>query len=72
MPIFEFRCKKCNNVFESLCFKSDGSDREPCPKCGDTDSEKLMSPFSSVASPTGFGSSAGASSSACSPRGGFS
>ncbi|MDZ7697037.1 MAG: zinc ribbon domain-containing protein [Deltaproteobacteria bacterium] len=72
MPIYEFRCKNCNHVFESLCFKNDGSDHETCPECGQTDSEKLMSAFSSFASPSGLRGLAGSASSACSPRGGFS
>ncbi|MFP3912299.1 MAG: FmdB family zinc ribbon protein [Desulfobacteraceae bacterium] len=70
MPIYEFKCKKCNRVFESLCFKSDGSDRGPCPQCGADDSEKQMSTFSSVNSGSGMGLDAGASS--CAPHGGFS
>lgn len=70
MPIYEFKCNKCNNVFESLCFKSDGSDRGPCPRCGEDDSEKLMSTFSSVHSGSGAGLDAGAA--ACASPGGFS
>ncbi|MGM0426162.1 MAG: FmdB family zinc ribbon protein [Thermodesulfobacteriota bacterium] len=70
MPIYEFRCKKCNNVFESLCFRSDGSDRGVCPQCGEEDSEKLMSTFSSATSGSGPGLDTGAS--ACASPGGFS
>jgi putative FmdB family regulatory protein len=41
MPIYEYVCKQCGNEFEELVF----NDEEPvtCPKCGATDTEKLMS-----------------------------
>ena len=43
MPTFDFRCKKCENVFEaSLPF---GSKQKPaCPACGSKANEKLMTP----------------------------
>ena len=36
MPIFEFRCKKCNHKFEELVFSS-GTDltKVTCPQCGE-------------------------------------
>jgi len=50
MPIYEFKCKKCGNTFESLCFRSTGEDKGPCPSCGSEESEKLLSTFSSITS----------------------
>ena len=29
MPIYEFKCKKCGNIFESLCFRNTGKIRAP-------------------------------------------
>jgi putative FmdB family regulatory protein len=68
MPIFEFRCRKCEGTFELLCFSREGCDAE-CPSCGGKDLEKLLSSFCSH--PTGSGKSADAGSS-CAPKGGFS
>ena len=65
MPIYEFRCEKCNNVFERLCFHSDKESDITCPSCGGKDTEKLLSAFSSP----GDNSSAGQS---CAPNTGFS
>jgi len=72
MPIFEFKCKKCGAVFESLCFRSSGEDRGPCPSCGADDSEKMLSTFSSVATGSGRGVGSFSSSSSCASHGGFS
>ena len=42
MPIYEFKCKNCGNVFEKL-FLNGGVDNIKCPECGSSDCEKLMS-----------------------------
>ncbi|HET7696917.1 MAG TPA: zinc ribbon domain-containing protein [Vicinamibacterales bacterium] len=43
MPLFDFRCRACGEVFEALV-------REParplCPACGASDLERLLSGFS--------------------------
>lgn len=65
MPIFEFRCKKCNYMFEEFVFSSNYElDNIACPACGEQKSEKLMSSFSSsggnsVSGFAGAGSSCG-------------
>lgn len=52
MPIYEFRCKKCNVIFERLCFPGTKQDFIPCPVCkGRT--ERVMSTFS--AAPSNYG-----------------
>ncbi len=43
MPIYEFRCEVCGEVFESL--QKFGEDFPPCPKCGSTQVIKLPSIF---------------------------
>ena len=40
MPIYEYRCPKCSNVFEELVF---GSVVPPCPKCGEARTDRLLS-----------------------------
>jgi putative FmdB family regulatory protein len=41
MPTYEYRCKKCKNVFE--IFHSISTTVKKCPKCGGT-LERLISP----------------------------
>ncbi|WP_092220383.1 FmdB family zinc ribbon protein [Desulforhopalus singaporensis] len=44
MPIFEYRCNKCENVFELLQLSSSQQDKKPtCNKCGSEDVSKLIS-----------------------------
>jgi len=73
MPIYEYKCQTCGDVFERLYFASDGDDSVDCPACGGKKTEKLLSAFCSVTSDSGedLGSSAGASHS-CASHGGFS
>ncbi|MGD9732236.1 MAG: zinc ribbon domain-containing protein [Desulfamplus sp.] len=70
MPIYEYKCKKCNNRFEKLVI---GSDIPSCPSCQSNDLEKLMSACGFVSKSSGPGgaiqttaSSAGSSCSGCS------
>jgi len=42
MPIYEYHCEKCDNQFEKLVFAGD-EERVACPKCGDTQVEKMIS-----------------------------
>ncbi len=42
MPLFDFKCRKCNHEFEILL---SGSEKAKCPACGDFDLEKLMSSY---------------------------
>ncbi len=51
MPIFEYRCRNCNQLFEELVFSSLTKDEDIiCPKCGKSNAEKMMSAFSSAGS----------------------
>jgi putative FmdB family regulatory protein len=51
MPIYEFKCKNCDHVFEELVFSSNaGSEDIICPVCKEKNADKLMSAFSSSAS----------------------
>lgn len=34
MPIYEYRCPKCGNVFEEWVKTFDSPEAETCPKCG--------------------------------------
>ena len=84
MPIYEFKCKDCSNVFEFLCLSSDGDGPIPCPSCGGKESEKLLSTFAYLssgstnsftgceASPSCPGSASGGPYPSCASSGGFS
>jgi putative FmdB family regulatory protein len=72
MPIYEFRCKHCGNVFEYLCIHSDGKNAVTCPSCGEKESEKLLSAFSTVSSNSNQGLGHNLAASNCSSKGGFS
>lgn len=41
MPIYEYRCLKCDEKFEALVFS--GDDRVACPSCKGNRLERLMS-----------------------------
>ena len=34
MPMYEYRCNKCGEIFEELVSSDD--EKVPCPKCGST------------------------------------
>ncbi len=47
MPIFEYRCPECQNVFEELV-TGDRNVSIACPKCGFKNTEKLMSAIGAI------------------------
>ncbi|MGO9016893.1 MAG: FmdB family zinc ribbon protein [Syntrophobacteraceae bacterium] len=71
MPIHEFKCKSCDNVFEYLCIRSDEKDQVLCPSCGHCETEVLLSTFCCRGSTSKSEPSAMPSSS-CAPSRGFS
>jgi putative FmdB family regulatory protein len=42
MPIYEYRCLNCNELFEMLVMTSDAGDIR-CPKCDGSEAERVMS-----------------------------
>jgi len=44
MPIFEYKCNSCGNVYEFLERTANKANNE-CPKCGSKDMQKLISGF---------------------------
>ena len=45
MPVFEFRCRACAEVYEELLAGSD-SPAPPCPACNASEPVRLLSRFS--------------------------
>jgi len=43
MPIYEFRCLKCNEYFEVLVTRVSESVEMKCPKCSSEDFERVLS-----------------------------
>jgi putative FmdB family regulatory protein len=63
--MYEFKCKKCQHVFEEFVFSSNSdSDKIECPECGEQNADKLMSAFSSTGT-----SSVGSAAASCSTSG---
>ncbi|UCC68251.1 MAG: zinc ribbon domain-containing protein [Armatimonadota bacterium] len=66
MPLYEFRCKKCDRVFERLCRAGSNGKGLTCPACGSRSLRRLMSVFAARVSgergsPAMSGSGAGCS-----------
>ena len=43
MPIYEFRCLKCDSNFEFLMVNQDDTVEMKCPDCGSFDFERILS-----------------------------
>ena len=52
MPIYEYRCEKCQEEFERLVFAGD-TDEVICPKCGSAEVNRLMSACSFMGASVG-------------------
>jgi len=66
MPLREFRCRKCGEVFEFLVLKASDKEELSCPSCKGKDLETMFSVFGvagAVQKPT---SSSGGGCSTCS------
>ena len=64
MPIYEYRCTRCDTTFARLQRVGQGSDEVRCPNCESPDVERLLSTFASAGSASG-------SAASCSGGGGF-
>ena len=73
MPIYEFRCPGCGELFEKLVFSSSGDTTPTCPKCGQEDTTRVLSGFATGNSGSSGSNGGGDSSHSCSGgHGGFS
>lgn len=50
MPIYEFRCEGCQNVFEHLALTSGEMVQVQCPACGGSELARVMSTCASMVS----------------------
>ena len=45
MPLYEYRCEKCEKTYEALVSMSKADDPGECPHCGFEKSKRLLSTF---------------------------
>ena len=50
MPIYEFRCEGCSEIFEHLAMSSNDEFQAKCPHCGGGELSRVMSASNSVVS----------------------
>ena len=46
MPVYEFKCSKCDHVFEVMGSYAEREKAHTCPKCGSTEVKQAISLFS--------------------------
>jgi putative FmdB family regulatory protein len=46
VPLYEFRCKRCEDTFELLCRVGENGKKLECVSCGSRGARRLMSVFS--------------------------
>lgn len=54
MPLYEYRCKKCNNTFEVYKPINRKDEKQKCPLCGNFETERLISSFLSKSGSCSF------------------
>ncbi len=67
MPIYEYRCQKCDHLFEQLVRFGDEPELK-CPQCGSTEARKAFSLFGTGGANSSTSSST-SSGAACAPSG---
>jgi putative FmdB family regulatory protein len=48
MPLVEYRCTECTQVFERLVSSTQGADRANCPTCNQQTAQRLLSVFATA------------------------
>ena len=56
MPIYEYKCKECDHIFEILVLKRDDQ-QVACPNCNNKHVEKLLSSTNCRSNSSGIGAS---------------
>jgi putative FmdB family regulatory protein len=71
MPIYEYKCTRCAQVFEQLSSREDRDKVPPCAACGCVKTKRMMSTFAghsssgSIAGGGGWGDCSTGSCSTC-------
>jgi putative FmdB family regulatory protein len=45
MPVYQYKCRSCDKVFEITCHLSEREELAVCPDCGGKDVEPVFSTF---------------------------
>ena len=67
MPIFEFRCLECSNLFEKIFLSSDEKAEIECPECRSVSFERVVSKSSYIMGMGSGGSKPKITSKSCAP-----
>lgn len=59
MPIYEYKCARCAQVFEKLSSREERDTVPPCTACGCAKTKRLMSTFAGHSSSGSIGGSGG-------------
>ncbi|MBI5353641.1 MAG: zinc ribbon domain-containing protein [Chloroflexi bacterium] len=71
MPLYDFQCKECGEIFE-VTLRFSEADRIPaCPKCESKNTKKQLSKIAAFVTSSSSGSQGSASNSNCGSQGGF-
>lgn len=71
MPIYEYRCDECRNLFEVITTSTSAVEEVSCKKCGSSKVKKTIS-AASFRINSGHSSTPAGALSGCSSKGGFS
>lgn len=63
MPIYEYKCKNCENLFDVFQAIGASSENLNCPSCGEPKLDRIFSAFGTGNTSLASGSSAGCSTS---------
>lgn len=62
MPIYEFRCRRCEEQFEEIVRNLEQAEEVVCPECGSDQVERLQSGFATIGTDHAAAPSCGPSS----------
>lgn len=62
MPIYEFKCKQCDKIFDEFILNSNNLSTIYCPQCNSKDVSKMMSTFGFSSNSTSLNSNTSCSS----------
>ena len=67
MPIYGFKCRRCNNTFEVLFLSGSDKPAISCPVCKSKKAKKMMSVFGGKIGNTSSASCSSCAATSCSP-----
>ncbi len=70
MPLYDYQCKECGEVFELIVRFSEANQIQICPKCESKNTQRKLSVVASF-TVSSSGASNSASSSSCNSSGGY-